>query len=254
MRRLVALLGVLLSPALLGCRPATVSVAFTPEVDAVYAYRYEIEGTVTRTVDGQEPEVTRLDTELVAEQQVQERTAGGARIRLELAREGGVARTAVVLVDRAGSLEGVELVEDLDAAVFGVAGSDSLLPTHLGGPPDRPLAPGDTWHAGDDRRESSGRLERLGVVDGVDVAVVRTTAREALDRTGRAGESATRVSGTLRSGARTTYDLADGAIRRSRSWSQGTFEAEVAPPLGVAADPVHATIEYDVTVRVTRTD
>ncbi|HJR24870.1 MAG TPA: hypothetical protein VJ804_05310, partial [Acidimicrobiales bacterium] len=113
MRRPAVLLGVLLSLALLGCRPSTVSVAFTPHIDAVYAYRYDIEGTVTRRVEGEEPEVTRLDTRLVAQQQVVERTDDGARIRLELAREGGVARTAVVLVDRAGSLAGVELVADL---------------------------------------------------------------------------------------------------------------------------------------------
>ena len=253
MRRPVALLGLLLPLALLGCRPATVSVAFTPDVDAVYDYRYEIEGTVTRTVEGEEPEVTHLDTVLAAEQQVQERTPDGARIRLQLTRDGGVARTAVVLVDRAGSLEGVELVEDLDAAVFGVASADALVPTHLGGPPDRPLAPGDTWRVDEDGRTGSGRLDRLGVVDGVDVAVVDITASEDLSRTGKAGESTTHVSGTLRSGARTSYDLADGAIRRSRSWSRGTFEAELAPPRGVVADPVRATIAYDVSVRVTRT-
>ena len=253
MRRPAALLGVLLLPALLGCRPATVSVAFTPDVDAVYDYRYEIEGTVTRTVEGEQPEVTRVDTRLVAEQQVVERTPEGARIRLELAREGGVARTAIVLVDRAGSLEGVELVQDLDAAFFGVAGHDTLVPTHLGGPPDRPLAIGDTWEL-EAPRHGSGRLERLGVVDGEDVAVVRITATDELARTVRTGESSTRVSGTLRSWARTSYDLADGAIRRSRSSSRGTFEAELAPPRGVIAEPVRATIDYDVSVRVTRTD
>jgi hypothetical protein len=253
MRRPVALLAVLLPLALLGCRSATVSVAFSPEVDAVYGYRYEIEGTVTRTVEGEAPEVTRVDTRLVAEQQVVERTPDGARIRLELAREGGVARTAVVLVDRAGSLEGVELVQDLDPGVFGVAGGDTLVSTHLGGPPDRPLSIGDTWNL-EAPCHGSGRLERLGVVDGVDVAVVRITATDEVARTVRAGESTTRVSGTLRSAARTSYDLTDGAIRRSRSWSRGSFVAVLSPPRGVVAEPVRATIDYDVSVRVTRTD
>jgi hypothetical protein len=255
MRRPVALLGLLALGAsvLFGCRTSTVSVAFTAAVDAVYDYRYEIVGTVTRTVEDQPPEVTRLDTRLEAEQRVVERTPEGARIRLQLAREGGVARTAIVLVDRAGSLEGVELVQDLDAEVFGVATNDALVPTHLGGPPDRPLAPGDTWDL-EDQRDGSGRLERLGVVDGVDVAVVRIHATDELTRTVRVGEGRARVSGTLRSGARTSYDLTDGAIRRSRSWSRGTFEVVLLPPRGVLADPVPATIEYDVSVRVTRAD
>ncbi len=189
-RRPLAVPVVVLAVALLGCSPTTVSVAFTPEVGATYAYRYEIEATVRRAVEGQEPEVVHVDTELVAEQEVQERTADGARIRLVLTREGGVARTAVVLVDRAGSLEGVELVEDLDAAVFGIASSDTLVPTHLGGPPDRPLAPGDRWSVRDGERRGSGRLERLGVVDGADVAVVRVTVTEDLARSLRTGASA----------------------------------------------------------------
>jgi hypothetical protein len=68
----------------------------------------------------------------------------------------------------------------------------------------------------------------------------------------QAGASATEVSGRVRSGATTSYDLADGAIRRSRSWSRGQIDAELQPPDGVIAEPVHATIGYEVTVRVTR--
>jgi hypothetical protein len=252
LRRTAAVLAVLAPLGLLGCQPATVSVGFTPQVGDRYEYRYEIDATVTRALEGQEPEVVQVDTELVAVQEVQARTRSGARIRLELTREGGVPRSAVVLVDRAGSLEGVELVDDLDAAVFGVAGGDSLVPTHLDGPPDRPLAPGDRWTVSDGPRRGTGRLDRLGVIDGEDVAVVTTSATEDLARSLTAAESATRVRGTLRSGATTSYDLVDGAIRRSRSWSRGSLEAELAPPAGVDADAVRATIGYDVSVVVTR--
>ena len=248
-RRLVAV-GVLAVVAS-GCRPSTVSVAFAPQVGDRYAYRYEIEATITRAIEGEEPEVIHVDTELVARQEVRARTSRGARIRLELTREGGTTRTAVALVDRAGSLEGVELVEGLGAEVLGAA--DSIVPTHLPGPPDRPLAPGDRWSGDDGDLHSHGRLERLGVIDGRDVAVVRTTATEDLARSVRAGASATEVTGRVRSGATTSYDLLDGATRRSRSWSRGEVQARFAPPRGVVADPVRATIEFEVTVRVTRT-
>ena len=134
---------------LAACRSDTVSVAYAPEIGDSYEYRYDIEATVTRTVEGEEPNVVEVDTVLLAEQDVQAQSRTGTRIRLELIREGGVARTAVVLVDRAGSLEGVELVDDLDAAVFGVADAGSLVPTNLGAPPDRPLAPGDRWTVSD---------------------------------------------------------------------------------------------------------
>lgn len=247
-RRLLAV-GVLAVVAF-GCRPSTVSVAFAPEVGDRYAYRYEIEATITRAIEGEEPEVTRVDTELLARQEVRARTPRGARIRLELTREGGTTRTAVALVDRAGSLEGVELVEGLEAEVLGAA--DSIVPTQLPGPPDRPLAPGDRWSSDDDDLRSDGRLERLGVIDGRDVAVVRTTATEDLARSGRAGSSATEVTGRVRAGATTSYDLADGAIRRSSSWSRGQVEARFAPPRGVVAEPVRATIDFEVRVRVTR--
>lgn len=247
-RRLLAV-GALAALAL-GCRPSTVSVAFVPDVGDRYAYRYEIDATITRAIEGEEPEVIRVDTELVARQEVRARTDRGVRIRLELTREGGTARTAVALVDRAGSLEGVELIEGLGADVLGAAGS--IVPTHLPGPPDRPLAPGDRWSTNDDGLRSRGRLERLGVIDGSDVAVVRTTAVEDLDRSVRAGSSATEVTGRVRSGATTSYDLVDGATRRSRSWFRGQVEARFAPPRGVVAEPVRASIDFEVTVRVTR--
>lgn len=237
--------------AVVGCRDHTVSVAYAPTVGDTYDYRYEIEATVTRSLEGQEPEVMRIDTELVARQQVRAVTDDGARIRLQLAREGGATRTAVAILDRAGTLEGVELVEGLSAAVSGLADEGSLIPT-LAGPPDRPLAPGDRWEVRQGQRRGEGRLERLGVIDGSDVAVVRTTATEDLARSVQAGASDTEVTGRVRSGATTSYDLHDGAIRRSRSWSRGEIDAEIEPPRGVRAEPVQATIRFEVSVRVTR--
>jgi hypothetical protein len=252
-RRPAGVLAVAALGVLFGCRPATVSVGFTPAIGDRYSYRYEIHATITREVQGQLPEVVHLDTELSARQEVRAITKGGARIRLVLTRDGGVPRTAVVLVDRAGSLEGIELVEGLDAEAFGVAGDDTLGPTHLTGPPNRPLAPGDRWTIREATRHGSGRLDRLGVVDGEDVAVVATSITDDVDEAGRAGTSTTHVTGALRTTATTSYDLRGGAIRRSRSHSRGRLDARLAPPAGVTAKAVHATIGYDVTVRVTRT-
>lgn len=234
------------------CREHTVSVAYAPEVGDRYEYRYEISARVTRTLEGEAPQHLDVDTVLLAEQRVEALTDDGARVELELTRDGGLPRTAVVLLDRAGSLEGVELVDDLDPDVFGVAGTDALVATHLDGPPDRPLAPGERWTLSDGPRHGTGTLERLGVIDGEDVAVVRTEATEDLSRSVRAGGTTSRVAGTLRSGARTAYDLDDGALRRSRSWSHGRLRALLAPPPGVDADPVPAAITYDVEVEVTR--
>jgi hypothetical protein len=251
-RGLLAAAAAVVALPLLACRPATVSVTYAPKVGDRYGYRYEITATVTRAVEGAEPQVTHVDTELSADQVVEARTDRGARIRLRLTREGGAPRTAVAIVDRAGSLEGVELVAGLGDAVLGVADEDAIVP-NLPGPPDRPLAPGDRWSIASGKRTGEGRLERLGVIDGVDVAGVRTSATADLAREVTAGASATQGRGRVRSGATTSYDLGSGAIRRSRSWSRGDVHAELQPPEGVEARPVVATISYEVTVQVTRT-
>ena len=158
-----------------------------------------------------------------------------------------------MLVDRAGSLEGVTLVEGLDAAALGLGQEQALGPTRLTAPPDRPLAPGDRWTIRGAAPARSGRLDRLGVVDGQDVAVVATSLTEDLAQVGRAETSATRLTGSATSSATTSYDLDGGAIRRSRTHTHGTVQATLGPPTGSTATPVHATITYDVSVRVTRT-
>jgi len=245
--------GLAVTVSALGCRASEVSVGFSPEIGDRYEYHYEIDATITRQLEGAEPEVIELDTELTAEQEVRATTRSGARIRVTLTREGGAPRTAVVLVDRAGSLRGVELIEGLAASVFGIADAQALVPTHLDGPPDGPLEPGDRWTIDDGARHGHGRLVRLGVVDDEDVAVVRTSITEELDESLTAGASDSDVTGTLRAGSTTSYDLGDGAIRRSRSWSEGELDVLVAPPPGVDAEPVGGTISFDVVVRVTRT-
>ena len=235
------------------CRPATVSVAYTPTIGQHYGYRYEIEATVTRRVAGQRPRVTHLDTQLLAQERVQAVTRAGTRLRLVLTRDGGTPRSAVVLVDRAGSLAGVELVQGLDAAALGLADEGALGSGAAPAPPDGRLAPGDRWTIHQRHRTGHGRLERLGVVDGQDVAVMATSVTDVVDDAGRAGDSTTRVTGQVISEATTSYDLRGGAVRRSRSHATGSLRALLRPPAGVEARAVVATIDYDLTVRVTRT-
>jgi hypothetical protein len=238
---------------LASCRPATVSVAYAPSIGQRYAYRYEIEATVTRRVPGEAAQVTHLDTQLIAQERVQAVTRAGTRLRLVLTRDGGTPRSAVVLVDRAGSLAGLELVQGLDAAALGLADEGALGSGGAPAPPDGQLAPGDRWTIRTHGRTGHGRLERLGVVDGHDVAVMATSVTDAVDDAGRAGSSTTRVTGRVTSDATTSYDLHGGAVRRSRSRAIGTLRALLRPPAGVDARAVQATIDYELTVRVTRT-
>jgi hypothetical protein len=226
------------------CREHTVSVEFSPERGDHFRYRYEVQATLTRSVDGREPEVQVVDTELTADQRVLGRRGDGTRIRIEVTREGGARSTVIAVVDRAGSLEGVELVQGLHADVFGIGEGDGLVTDPGEGLPEGRLRPGDRWTLADGQRRGHGRLERLGVEDDHDVAVVRTSTTEPV--TTESGH------GLVTAGSRTSYDIDDGAVRSGRSWSHGHLDVQLQPPSNVVAEPVPATVTYDVEVTVER--
>jgi hypothetical protein len=234
-----------------GCREHTVDLGFRPEQGDSYVYRYEIEADLTRALEGAEPEVTELDTVLLVDQEVLDETAAGARVQVELRRDGGDPRTAVVVLDRAGSLQGIEAVDGL--ADEGLVAAPSILGASPSLPDDH-LAPGQRWTVDADGRRSTGRLERLGVIDGEKVAVVRTTTTDDVRDEVEAGVSLATLEGTVSARSTTSYDLDDGAVRRSVTASTGTLAVRFAPPTGVDAEPVDGTIGYDVRVRVTRLD
>jgi len=241
-----------LAAGLGACRAETIDLRFRPEAGDRYEYRYEIDATITRALEGEPPQVTEIDTVLVVQQEVQSPTADGATVAVELRRDGEAPRSAVVMLDRVGSLQGIEQVEGLAADSLGAASAGSILSGASVPPPARRLTLGDVWRLEEGARRGRGRLERLGVVDGEDVAVVTSSIADELAELVDASGTAAALDGSVRSTATTTYDLADGAIRRSVSTSRGTVAATISPPPGVAAAPVDATITYDMRVRVTR--
>lgn len=231
---------------LAGCDDGTVRLDGAPEVGDRSVHRYELEATITRSIEGDEPSVSELDVTVDTEAEVLELTEDGVRAEVTIRRKGAEPRTAQVVLGRGGTLEDLELVEGLPTDATALGGFGAVFgATDL--PPDEPLRPGDRWVVRDGTMEGDGRLERLGVVDGEHVAVVRTDVVEPLEPTATSG-----VEGELRTRATTTYDLTDGSVRRSTSTSTGSVSALIQPPAGVTADPVRATIRYDVQVRVRR--
>ncbi len=249
-RRLLALALVLAAPLAAACREDTVAVAFEPEVGDVWSYRYEIDATVTTVLDGGSPMVTEIATTLLADQEVVQVTDDGVQAEVTLRRDGGAARTAEVRLDRAGSLQGLDLVSGEPLEVFGLSDLGGVLPTVA--LPDGRLAPGDRWAIDDGLATGTGRLVRLGVVDGREVAVVASdTRRPVAEVTPTQGTTAA-LEGELRARSTSTYDLGDGSLRRARSTARGDIEARIAPPSGVDAPAVPGTISYEVRVEVTR--
>ncbi len=237
--------------ALGACRPGTVRIERDPHVGDRARYRYEIDATVTRSLDGAKPTSTAVTTTLVADQKIVALTPGGVEADVTLHRDGAAARTARVVLDRTGAIRGIELVAGLSSDGLGLAQLGSLLPPTMA-PPPRALAPGARWTISEGGLEGQGRLLRLGVIDGADVAVVRTTLSEAVDDAVAAGASAARLTGRLHSQSSASYDLGDGSARRTTARSQGSVRVRIDPPAGIDATPVLGTISYDIRVRATR--
>lgn len=233
------------------CRAGTVRIAPDPQPGDRARYRYEIDATITRALDHGKPTTTAIRTELVADQEVVALTDQGVQADVTLRRDGAAPRTARVELDRAGAIHGIELVDGLSSDTLGVAQLGSLLPP-IAAPPGGALAPGARWSVAEGALHGRGRLARLDVVDGVDVAVVDTTLTEAIDDAVAAGASAVTLVGELRSQGSAAYDLGDGSIMRSTARSRGSVRARIEPPSGVDAAPVLGTITYDIRVRVTR--
>jgi hypothetical protein len=249
-RRLLAALGGLIMAAG-ACREGTVVVEPRPAVGDRARYRYEIDATVTRALEGSAPRTSKIESELVVDQRIASIVDDRVEADVTLRRDGAAPRTARVALDRAGAIAGIELVEGLAAADLDLAPLSSLLPPGTA-PPRRPLRPGDRWSISDGDQHGRGRLSRLGVVDGEHVAVVDTTVTEGIHDDVAAGASAARLSGTLRSTGTTAYDVDDGAIRRASARSHGQVQATIQPPAGVDAAPVLASITFEIRVRVTR--
>lgn len=233
------------------CRDGVVAVEPRPAVGDRARYRYEIDATVTRALDQGPPQTSEIDSVLVVDQRIASVVGELVEADVTLRRDGAAARSARVTLDRAGAIQGIELVEGLSAADLDLAPLSSLLPPGTA-PPGRPLRPGDRWSITDGDRRGRGRLARLGVVDGEDVAVFDTTVTEDIDDDVAAGDSAARITGTLRSSATTTYDVDDGAIRRASARSRGEVRARIEPPTGVDATAALASITFEIRVRVTR--
>lgn len=236
---------------LLACRPDTVSLRFEPRDGEAYRYRYEIEISVTRTVAGEAAETTDVTSTVRSEQRVVDRTEDGTMVEVTLTSDDGAPRTATVLLDRAGSLRAIQVVDGLPVDIPGLPAG--AVPTaSVGEPPDRPLEIGDEWTITDGTLTGDARLERLGVVDDHDVAVVRSSAVDVLTGVETVDDSEVSLDGRLRSIATTTFDLVDGAVRRASLRAHGRVDLLVAPPSGMDVPPVEAAVTYELRVRTTR--
>ena len=257
MRRLAVLLAVVaLGTTLTGCRDDTVRLTFRPRVGASYLYETRVRTVTEVELEGSEPDVTRDDTILQARHTVLDAGAGGVRVRVVLQASGEEPRAYVVRFDRAAQLQGIERIEGIPPAALGELGIAEIFPAATGAPPPRRLSPGARWRIADEvtlpgiegspRLVGRGVLEEVGIVDGHDVARVRTSSRLPLRAVSDTPNGELRFEGMETTRYRATHDLDDGAVRSSSSFTVGTFRIVLSPPLGRTGDPLPGTLHVEI--------
>ena len=229
----------LVASAVAACAPGTVEIAFRPEEGAIYRYLIEVESTTTTRVEGEEDRRSANTFTLRATHEVQSTDSEGSEVRVTLRSGGGDARELLVHLDRAAQLTEVVEVEGLPAAVLGELGLSEIFPAAVGAPPEGPLRPGTTWEVDDPVQVTGspraqlagvGRLEALDVIDGNEVAVVRSSYRLPVSRTSEGSNSTQTLEGAQTTRSRTTYDLSDGSVVSAEAESVGRFLLELRPP------------------------
>jgi hypothetical protein len=244
-----------------------VRLSFRPDVGDVYRYEVTVRSRSVVRLPGADPEVRDEEIVLQSEHTVIEADDDGVRVQVILGDASGSVRTFTVRFDRAAQLEAVEAD---DALVDPGEGSDAfgiseIFPAASGAPPDRRLAPGDTWEAdesvglpgavGRSHLTATGRLAELGVLDGRDVArVVTSSVLELTSEVVSLEGETLRLDGSQHTSQQASHDLADGAVREASSETRGEYDLEIRPPLGRVGDPVEGTLVVAVTSRSRRLD
>lgn len=235
-RILLLLVSVLLLPA---CAPGTVEISFAPQQGATYGYEIEVESSTTTVVEGEEPTHSSNSFTLAARHEVEKTDSDGTRVRVRLRSGDNEPRQLLVRLDRAAQLTEVIQVEGLPAEVLGELGLSEIFPAAVGAPPEGPLRPGATWDVDDPvqipgspraRLVGTGRLEALDVIDGREVAIVRSSYRLPISRTSDGSTSSQTLEGTHAARSRTTYDISDGSVVAAEAESVGRFALELRPP------------------------
>lgn len=252
MARVVALAPLAL--VLSSCGDDTVRLSAVPGAGEEAEYRIRVRAESVAVVGDGEPRRTVEETVLVARHEVQESGAGGSRVSVRLAEEGGPESALVVRFDAAGRPVAVEQTEGAAADVADL-GLSELFPGAAGVPPDQGLAPGDRWTidapvalgapAGA-RLTGEGRLVALGTEDGRRLARVESDYRTPVHRTAAETGGQLVLEGSLSTRARVAYDLDDDVVHSVRARTTGTYRVTLMPPPGVTGAPVPGTVAVEI--------
>jgi len=239
-----------------------VRVAFHPAAGTRSCYRLRIhEATITH-IAGQPTDRSAVDADLRADDTVIDSGPGGTRVRILLQGDSRQARSFVVRFDRAAQLVGIDTVEGLPSSVAGSqALPDEVFLAAGPTPPNRALAPGESWNIDIPLRlpgtepgalQGTGRLDSLAVIGGRKMARIYARTRLPVKRSTQLGASSVALEGVEVTESTAIRALSDGSVESVSSTTHGEFSIGLAPAAGTGRSVVGGTLSIDVSSRTRR--
>ena len=245
MRR--AALPLLLLVALPACGTDRVPLSYRLDPGLRLEHRLTLRASVVRTLAGQTTREEVVATFRAAQEVVGPVEEGGVEAAISLVPEGlevngrpvdiGPAQEFTVRLDPDGRVVAVEVAAGEGTEALEPVGLERILPRLRPVLPGRPVAPGESWRSETEFTDKQGRfaltsrsrLTQLGLAEGREAALVRTTYESPVDREEVLANAVARVTGSD-VGAQEAWFALDGYLVRAVGDSVGTYRVTFTPP------------------------
>jgi hypothetical protein len=254
-----AALPLLLVVTLTACRSDRVPLSYRLDPGLRLEHRLTLQASVVRTLAGETRREEILATFRAAQEIIGPADEGGVEAAISLTPEGlevngrpvdiGPAQEFAVRLDPDGRVVAVEAAAGEGTEALEPVGLERILPRLRPVLPGRPVRPGDSWHSSTEFTDEEGRfalrsrsrLTQLGVAEGRDAALVRTTYESPVDRREVFSNAVAEVSGSDVGAQQAWFALA-GYLVRAVGDSVGTYRVTFTPPEEEELAPVRGAL------------
>ena len=245
----------------MACASDRVPLSYRLEAGRRLEHRLRLEAQITRTLQGSTLEQEVLATFRATQQITSPPTEEGAQATFSLVPESlrvdgrpvdpGPDQEFVVQLAADGRVVSITEEGSQPTPGLGPVGIERLLPRLRPVLPGDPVRPGDTWRSDTQFVDETGRfslqarsrLTQLGVVDGREAALVRTTYESPVDRQEVFANAVADMRGTD-VGAQRAWFALDGYLIEAVGDSVGSYRVTFTPPGGeeLQLTPVRASL------------
>lgn len=246
------------------CASDRVPLSYRLEEGRRLEHRLRLEARVTRTLQGRTVDQRVVATFRASQELTSPPTEEGAQATFSLVPESlrvdgrpvdpGPDQEFVVQLARDGRVVGITEAGEQPTPGLGPVGIERLLPRLRPVLPGYPVRPGDTWRSDTEFVDETGRfslearsrLAQLGVVEGREAALVRTTYESPVDRQEVFANAVAQMRGTD-VGAQRAWFALDGYLIEAVGDSLGSYRVTFTPP---APDVELAPVQASLVVRL----